>query len=49
MLARSLEWARQHRRMLALKLAVALALVVAHYYPQTQFGLYVNLLWLILF
>lgn len=46
---RALRWARTHRRLLALKAAVASALTVAHYYPQTKLGLWVNLIWLILF
>jgi hypothetical protein len=43
------KWAVAHRHMLALKAAVAVALVVAHYYPEKQLSLLVNLVWLALF
>jgi hypothetical protein len=46
---RAMKWVASHRHILALKAAVAVALVVAHYYPETKMGLWVNLAWLVLF
>jgi hypothetical protein len=39
----------RNRRIMLLKLCVACALTAAHFYPQSQFGLLVNLLWLFMF
>lgn len=44
-----LAWLQAHRRILMLKVAVGAALVFAHYFPETQASLYVNLIWLLLF
>lgn len=43
------DWIIEHKRILLLKVAVAFALVVAHYYPEHMPGLLVNLVWLLLF
>jgi hypothetical protein len=46
----TLHWARAHRHLLALKAAVALAMVAAHHFPNSrELGLVVNLIWLALF
>lgn len=37
------------RRILALKAAVAVALISSHYFPEHPVGLVTNLLWLFLF
>jgi hypothetical protein len=42
-------WLYTHRRMVTLKVAVACALVGAHFYPNSKLGLAVNLVWLLLF
>jgi hypothetical protein len=42
-------WLWEHRRVFALKLAVAFALAYSHYFPESKASLWVNLLWLFLF
>lgn len=43
------DWLIKNRRVVMLKVAVATALVVSHFYPESRFGLAVNLVWLALF
>lgn len=39
----------QHRRVILLKLCVAVALAASHFYPDSGISLAVNLVWLFLF
>lgn len=43
------DWFEHHKRLLALKACIAVALVVSHYFPEHPFGLVTNLVWLIFF
>lgn len=45
----AIEWAKAHRRIIALKCAVAAMLVISHYFPGHPAGVIVNLIWLFLF
>lgn len=43
------DWVIAHRRIVALKLVIAVLLIAAHFDPQSKLGLLVNLVWLLVF